>query len=237
MATVAVFLALGGGAYAAAKITGRDVVNRSLTGKDIKKRSVPLNRLKGRLARGRPGVAGPQGPKGDMGPPSPVDPSRFLPSDGATTVGVGPTDWISGTFGGSLTRTAVEANRVEWTSGGAALRFLNVNPTLPIALARRPVRLLAANVCVDATDPNVTMSGVFMTQFRAPLNGAGFASQVGDQFSDLTLRNDTACRRYPLATPFVLGPNDYVSLRLRLQFAAAGSVHVGPASFELDRAP
>ncbi len=41
MATIAVFLALGGGAYAAVNITGRDVVNRSLTGKDIKKRSVP----------------------------------------------------------------------------------------------------------------------------------------------------------------------------------------------------
>ena len=31
------------------KITGRDVANRSLTGKDIKKRSVPLNRLRGSL--------------------------------------------------------------------------------------------------------------------------------------------------------------------------------------------
>jgi hypothetical protein len=172
-----------------------------------------------------------------MGPPGPVDPSRFLPADGATTVGVGPTDWTSSTLGGSLTRTSVEANRVEWSSGAAAIRFLNLEPTLPVALAGRPVRVLAANVCVDVTDPNVTLTAVFMTQFRAPLNGAGSATQVGDQFSDQTFRSDTACRRYALPTPFVLGPNDYLSLRLRLQFAAAGEVNVGAASFELDRAP
>jgi len=37
---VALFAALGGGAYAAATITGADVVNNSLTGKDIKERSL-----------------------------------------------------------------------------------------------------------------------------------------------------------------------------------------------------
>ena len=72
MATVAVFAALGGGAYAAATSPGDDVVDRSLTGKDIKKRSVPLNRLRGRPARGRRGrrgVPGPQGAEGRQGPP------------------------------------------------------------------------------------------------------------------------------------------------------------------------
>ena len=47
MATIAVFIALGGASYAAMRVTGKDVVNRSLTGKDIKKKSVKLNRLKG----------------------------------------------------------------------------------------------------------------------------------------------------------------------------------------------
>jgi hypothetical protein len=74
MPTIAVFAALGGAAYAAAKITARDVMNRSSTGKDIKKRSVPLNRLKRRLAPGRRGAQGPQGAKGNSGPAGPVDP-------------------------------------------------------------------------------------------------------------------------------------------------------------------
>ncbi len=40
MATVAVFIALGGSSYAAFTITGRDVRNGSLTGKDLKRNSV-----------------------------------------------------------------------------------------------------------------------------------------------------------------------------------------------------
>jgi hypothetical protein len=36
MATIAVFLALGGGSYAALKITSKQVLDRSLTGRDIK---------------------------------------------------------------------------------------------------------------------------------------------------------------------------------------------------------
>jgi hypothetical protein len=39
MATIAVFIALGGVTWAAATIDGRDVVNNSLTGKDIKDHS------------------------------------------------------------------------------------------------------------------------------------------------------------------------------------------------------
>jgi hypothetical protein len=40
MATIAAFIALGGGAYAAATITGRDVKDSSLTGKDLRRNSV-----------------------------------------------------------------------------------------------------------------------------------------------------------------------------------------------------
>ena len=40
MSTIAVFAVLGGGAYAAATITGKDVKNRSLTGKDVKRNSL-----------------------------------------------------------------------------------------------------------------------------------------------------------------------------------------------------
>lgn len=57
MASVAVFIALGGSAYAALSITGRDVVNGSLTYKDLKRntlggRSVNESRL-GQVRRAR----------------------------------------------------------------------------------------------------------------------------------------------------------------------------------------
>jgi hypothetical protein len=76
------------------------VVNRSLTGKDIKKRSVPLNRLKGRARAGRRGAQGPSGPKGEPGPPGPVDPSRFLSAGGSTALALGPTEWVTTEVGG-----------------------------------------------------------------------------------------------------------------------------------------
>jgi hypothetical protein len=72
IATLALFVALGGTSYAAIKITGKDVQNGSLTGADIKKHSVQLNRLRGRLtqgAQGAKGDTGARGPKGDAGAP------------------------------------------------------------------------------------------------------------------------------------------------------------------------
>lgn len=46
MATVAVFIALGGSAYAALRVTGRDVVDRSLTGRDLKRNTLGGSRIK-----------------------------------------------------------------------------------------------------------------------------------------------------------------------------------------------
>jgi hypothetical protein len=46
MATAAVFIALGGSSYAALSITGRDVVNRSLTNRDLKRNTLDGSRIK-----------------------------------------------------------------------------------------------------------------------------------------------------------------------------------------------
>jgi hypothetical protein len=65
---LALFVALGGSAYAAVTITGRNVKNGSLTSADIKNRSLLKKDFKtGQLAagpRGPTGGAGPQGPPG-----------------------------------------------------------------------------------------------------------------------------------------------------------------------------
>ena len=46
MATLAVFIALGGTSYAALKITGRDVANGSLTNRDLKRNTLGGGRIK-----------------------------------------------------------------------------------------------------------------------------------------------------------------------------------------------
>jgi len=73
-ASLALFVALGGGAYAAATIDGKDVVNGSLTGGDIKNESIRSKDVRGLLskdfARGQlpAGATGATGPQGAQGP-------------------------------------------------------------------------------------------------------------------------------------------------------------------------
>ena len=49
MATIAVFLVLGGSSYAALQISGKDIKNRSITGKKLKKHTVGRTELKSGL--------------------------------------------------------------------------------------------------------------------------------------------------------------------------------------------
>lgn len=83
MATVAVFVALGGSSYAAIKVTGKNVADSSLTGRDLKNESVTGRDVTGLttkdIANGSllsddfaagqlpAGATGPPGPKGDAG--------------------------------------------------------------------------------------------------------------------------------------------------------------------------
>lgn len=94
MATVAVFIALGGSSYAALRITGKNVKNGTLTGADVKNRSLTGTDIKDKSlgpadfngsVQGPKGDTGPRGPKGDTGEPGPF-PAQ-LPS-GKTLTGV-----------------------------------------------------------------------------------------------------------------------------------------------------
>jgi hypothetical protein len=81
VASAAALLVAGGAAGAATLITGKDVKNGSLTGADIKKSSITLNRLS-------PGTralihrVGKQGVKGDSGAQGPIGPTGAAGSHG-----------------------------------------------------------------------------------------------------------------------------------------------------------
>lgn len=77
MASIAVFIALGGSSYAAVKVTGKDVRDASLTGKDLRNESVRSADVSGLTSRdfaagqlpaGAPGAKGDAGPAGPRGP-------------------------------------------------------------------------------------------------------------------------------------------------------------------------
>ena len=83
MATIAVFIALGGTSYAALRITGKNVKDGSLSGRDIKNKSLtggdvadgtlkPADFKPGELPAGPRGAKGPAGPQGAPGDPAAV---------------------------------------------------------------------------------------------------------------------------------------------------------------------
>src|SRR4051794_33402460 len=67
MATISVFIALGGTSYAAIVITGKNVKDGTLTGKDLKDRSLTASDVSRKTLgdlRGSRGPAGREGPRG-----------------------------------------------------------------------------------------------------------------------------------------------------------------------------
>jgi hypothetical protein len=70
MATIAVFIALGGSSYAAVRMTGKDVKDGTLTGKDVKNRSLGQKELSRRAVRSLTGRRGPRGLQGVPGAPA-----------------------------------------------------------------------------------------------------------------------------------------------------------------------
>jgi hypothetical protein len=96
VAYVALFVALGGTSYAAAKlprnsVTSATVKNRSLLAKDFKRGQLPRGPIGPQGPAGVPGASGPQGVAGPQGPAGPQgEPGAFtgeLPS-GSTVRGV-----------------------------------------------------------------------------------------------------------------------------------------------------
>jgi hypothetical protein len=75
VAYLALFAALGGSAYAAATVTGKNIKDGTISGKDVKNRSLGTNKLSATAVSsltGQRGPAGPQGPQGDRGERGPA---------------------------------------------------------------------------------------------------------------------------------------------------------------------
>lgn len=127
MATIAVFLALGGGAYAAIKLPANSVGTRqlqknSVTGAKVKNGSLTAADIVGGLLRGPAGSAGaggPAGPRGADGAPGTTGPPGAKGSDG-TDGAPGPSG-VVGThgFGGNIaTITGTGTGNGDWQFAG-----------------------------------------------------------------------------------------------------------------------
>jgi hypothetical protein len=238
IATLALFIALGGSSYAAIKITGRNVTNGSLTGKDIKKRSVPLNRLTRALPAGRQGLKGDPGAKGDkgdkgdrgdVGPAGPVDPARFVPASGLYEVTVGPGGWQS--LDPGLKRSNVFGTwTTNTTDDGASLLL---DPALPATIAGKPMRLRAVTPCWNATTGVLINDVIISTWLETATDGT---ADVVEQ-EDPNDHTEAICKRYTFATPVDMSGGRRVSVRLSTGWSTGGTIHIGGVTFEFDRTP
>jgi hypothetical protein len=231
-ATLALFIALGGSSYAAVKVTGLDVVDGSLTGKDIKKKSVSLDRLR-TVPKGPQGVAGPKGdpgPAGERGPAGLVDPGQFVSATGLYEVAVGPGGWQS--LNTNLKRSNVFGDWKSTSTDDGAILMLD--PALPAKLAGKSMRLRAVTPCWQAT-AGVLISDVIVSTFRESAT-AGVTDIVEQE--DPNDHTEAICKRYEFATPVDMSGGRRVSVRLTTGWTLSGAtIHIGGATFEFDRAP
>jgi len=87
IACLALSIALGGTASAAVLITGKQVKDGSIAGRDVKNRSLGMNKLSTSAVSslaGQAGPAGPQGPQGEKGDQGPVGPTGATGPKGET---------------------------------------------------------------------------------------------------------------------------------------------------------
>jgi len=84
VAYLALFAALGGSAYAAVTVTGKNITDGTITGRDIKNRSLGTNKLSATAVSSLTGQRGPAGPQGEKGEQGPVGPAGATGPKGAT---------------------------------------------------------------------------------------------------------------------------------------------------------
>ncbi len=93
VASIALFVSLGGVGYAAATIDGADIENRTISGKKLKDRAVTIKKINKKTLSSLRGGTGPQGPPGPQGSAGPAGQTGTRgPSDAFQAATPGPVD-------------------------------------------------------------------------------------------------------------------------------------------------
>jgi hypothetical protein len=201
MATIAVFVALGGSSYAALRITGKQVRNGSLTSADIRNSSLTTSDVRnrsllardfksGQLPRGPQGRQGPQGQQGPQGAPG----AGGSPAFGAV-LGRGVNVPATPSFlapGGQLASNANENNVSSFTPN-ATMTAADLAVTLTVATGLADTRTFTvrvgnANTALACTVPpgntgctstqSVTIPGGSLVSIGSTSTGAPLPTDV-----------------------------------------------------------
>ena len=168
---VAVVLAMTGSAFAASKITGAQIKDGTLTGRDLKNRSIGSSKLDGTALaelEGPQGASGPAGPTGPSGPAGPAGPSAVGGLTPVTSAQVS----FAGQYATTVTAYCPAGQRV--VSGGGASISLS-----GIAASQANVTRTGWFVVGGTNDPSVANQYVQAYAQCAPANVAVAASATG----------------------------------------------------------
>jgi hypothetical protein len=121
VAYLALFAALGGSAYAAVTVTGAQIKNGTVTGKDVKNRSLGVGELNASALGSLAGERGPAGPQGEPGKQGPIGPTGTTGQQGPQgPSGVGGLEYRVSS-GKSVAKGQTVGDQVNCTSGKSVL--------------------------------------------------------------------------------------------------------------------
>jgi hypothetical protein len=157
----------------------------------------------------------------------------YLRPEGAIELTAGPSDWVySGGFGPAPTFThSLDATRVE--SSTEAVLTVKLSPVMPAVLYGREVKVIAVEVCYDAS--SAAQLHYVSMQLVEQSTEVGKTPPTEQVATDSVVRTDNACRTYRSPSPVPIGRDKVLSLSLLIGYStkAPASFLIGRTTFSL----
>jgi hypothetical protein len=248
VSTLALFIALGGTSYAAAKLTGKDIKDASLTGRDVKDKSLTGKDVKDKslkaadfgdpLPAGPRGAAGTNGAKGETGPTGPAgtpdgftkteSDARFLPKTASQTVRVAAL-WTTASAGAN--NGGYTNGKTIFTRPTAGFVQVTLPLSIPVALNDVRVRPKSARVCFLQSSPGSTIvtTGVSI--------GSGNSAADDSEQATVAVADASGCLNIDIAAILGnrnIGPDTNLDLVIGAQTTGSSRfLQLGPADVKL----
>jgi hypothetical protein len=171
-------------------------------------------------------------PKGESYSRSESD-ALYLRPEGTIEVTTGPSNWVLGPdFLGPLPTVTHFADVTQLQSTGEGVTFAQVAPTLPTVLYGRETRVVAAELCYDASsEAELQFATMQLVEHSTEV---GAEPPVEEIAIDSTKRTDNTCRTYRPPSPVAIGRDKVLSLVVAINYTKAGAKFmIGRTSFVL----
>lgn len=157
----------------------------------------------------------------------------YLRPEGTIEVTAGPSNWVLGPdFLGPLPDVTHFTDSTQFQSTGEGVAFAQVAPALPTVLYGRESKVVAAEVCYDAS-PEAELQ-FFSMQLIEHSTEVGATPPIEEIAVDSTKRTDNTCRTYRPPSPVPIGRDKVLSLTVAINSTKAGAKFlIGRTSFVL----